>query len=153
MVYGYCPDLPPYANSTMRKEILRKQWGFECTCKLCTASPKAKKASDVRLARIEKIIEDLNISLDHRAKDPEKAELLVKLHEQEKLWGPLAGAQMYAALENDIAGRKERAKFWAAKALHGLKLWSGQGHEFHTRMLRVLGQEPEPGEHLYTRLF
>jgi hypothetical protein len=137
----------------MRKQQLDKQWGFNCTCKLCTASPKAVKASDVRLARIQRIIADLNVSIGERKPDPEKAELLVKLHEQERLWGPMAGAQMYAAMEFELAGNMDKAKFWAAKARDGLKLWSGQGHEYHTRMLQILGEKPEPGEHLYTRLF
>jgi hypothetical protein len=138
----------------MRKEQLKKQWGFDCTCKLCNASPIATRASDTRLARIEQYIADLNVPVpSQRASDPEKAELLVKLHEQERLWGPLAGAQMYAAMENQIAGNEERAKFWAAKAKEGLKLWSGQGHEYWLSMVKILGEKPPPDEPLYTRLF
>jgi hypothetical protein len=95
----------------------------------------------------------LNVPPNERQPDTEKAELLVKLHKQERLWGPMAGAQMYAAMEYEFAGDMEKARYWAAKARDGLRLWSGQGHEYHARMLQILGEKPEPGEHLYKRLF
>ncbi|KAK4229186.1 SET domain-containing protein 5, partial [Podospora fimiseda] len=41
-------------TSDERKEAL-KQWGFECTCDLCTASPEEIKASDARRRQIEEL--------------------------------------------------------------------------------------------------
>jgi hypothetical protein len=95
-------DLPPYLNSTQRAFQLDNNWGFSCSCKLCSSTGLSKRQSDTRLRRIEKIIEDLNVLPEKRKPDPLKAERLVKLHEQEGHLGPIAGAQMYFLLHSWI---------------------------------------------------
>ncbi|KAF2430876.1 hypothetical protein EJ08DRAFT_633339 [Tothia fuscella] len=133
--------LPPYLNSTSRRNLLSQSWGFDCTCKLCTASAATKRHSDLRLLKIESIIAELNILPSKRIIDPKKAEELVRLHEQEGLWGNIGGAHMYVAMEYEVLGNRKMAKKWAGVAKESLGLLSGEGHEYHFAMKRILGED------------
>lgn len=65
----------------------------------------------------------------------------MRLHEQEKLYGPMAGAMMYVAMEYNLLGDKKKAKLWAKRAKKGLRLWSGEGHEYDVAMGKILGEQ------------
>lgn len=143
-------DLPPYMNYTERRLHLEIQWGFKCQCSLCTSSPSARRESDRRLHRIQQIIEGLNIPPAERKPNPILLEELITLHEKEGLWGPIAGAQMYAAMEYENIGNRKKAREWAGIAKESLRMWSGVGHEYYAAMKRILGEDVE--EKPYTRL-
>jgi hypothetical protein len=128
-------------NYTERRIHLEVQWGFKCRCALCTATPRARQESDTRLHRIESIIEEISLAPPKRKLNPVLIEELVTLHEKEKLWGPVAGAQMYAAMEYEAIGNKKKAKQWARTAKSSLRMWSGVGHEYYAAMQRILGEE------------
>ncbi|KAI0107952.1 SET domain-containing protein [Hypoxylon sp. NC0597] len=53
------PDVPLGLSYEDRKEDL-KNWGFSCTCSLCTSSKSEKAASDKRRARLQHIYHELN---------------------------------------------------------------------------------------------
>jgi len=72
--------------------------------------------------------------------EPEKAERIVKLHELEGLWGPIANAQAFAALEYWEAGNRTRAGEYARKAKESYLVWSGEGHEYYGKMVELLKQ-------------
>jgi len=135
--------LAPYHNSTQRRSELRRQWGFDCTCSLCSSSDSDLSLSDYRLHRIQEIIRDLAKPYAERKPDPSKAEVLVKLHRQEGLFGPIAGAQVWAALEYTQLGDKKKAKKWAAEAKESLRLWTGEEHVYHMKMLELLADEKD----------
>jgi len=136
--------IPPYENSTRRDAKLASVWGFKCHCALCKSSPSKKRASDRRLNAIQSIIKELNMPFAER--DPaidkssyvKKALQLVKLHEQEGLWGSIAGSHMYVALEKMWTGENKGALEWALKARESLKLWTGTGHPYYLGMLRLV---------------
>jgi hypothetical protein len=73
-----------------------------------------------------------------RKPDTEKAERIVKLHELEGLWGPIANAQAFAALEYWEAGNKTRAGEYAREARESYVIWSGEGHEYYEKMGELL---------------
>jgi hypothetical protein len=128
-------------NYTERRIHLEVHWGFKCGCKLCTSSSKARRESDNRLRRIEAIIAELNVPPPKRKPNPVLVEDLISLHEKEGLWGPIAGAQMYAAMEYEVIGNKKQARKWAVIAKESLRMWSGVGHEYYGAMKRILGED------------
>ncbi|TID20288.1 hypothetical protein E6O75_ATG07748 [Venturia nashicola] len=128
----------PYMNSTERRAKLKEQWGFTCQCSLCTAPPKRIQQSDTRVARMIKLANQLVIPFKDRRIDVEKAERLVKLHEMEKLWAPIANAQALAAMEYWENGNYTIAATWAKKAMESYVLWTGDGHQYFPRMMEIV---------------
>jgi hypothetical protein len=126
---------------TQRRAYLEAHWGFKCSCTLCKSSKKRRQESDKRLHRMQTIMNELNKKPPARKPKPALAEELITLHEKEGLWGPIAGAQMYAAEEYELIGNKKKAREWAVVAKESLRIWSGVGHEYHSSMLRILGEE------------
>jgi len=130
--------ISPYLNFTERQTILSKQWGFNCTCSLCISNSQRRSLSDTRVARITKLATDLYGSTEDRKPDPEKAKRIVKLHELEGLWGPIAYEYAYVAIEYWKAGERHEALPWARKAREGLLISSGQSHEYYKKMIDLL---------------
>jgi hypothetical protein len=60
------------------------------------------------------------------------------LHELEGLWGPIANAQAFAALEWWEVGNKTMAGIWARKARDSYLVWSGEGHQYYGKMGELL---------------
>jgi hypothetical protein len=48
----------------------------------------------------------------------------------------------YAAMEYAFAGKDRMAKKWALEAKESLRMLKGEGHEYHTAMMRILGETP-----------
>lgn len=130
--------ISPYLNSTERRAKLHEQWGFTCQCALCTASPKRIQQSDTRVARMVKLATYLVTPFKERRIDTEKAVRLVKLHEMEGLWGPIANAQALAAMEFWENGNYTVAAEWAKKAMESYVVWTGNGHHYFPRMVEIV---------------
>jgi hypothetical protein len=131
-------DLAPNMRSAERKIRMQSQWGFNCSCSLCTAPEHVVRASDERLALMEQIETELNDLSWNRTADVATAELLISLHEQERLDGVIGDAYMYAAFENAYLGNKRTVQKWAALAVEHMAIWRGTGHQYYLAMLRLL---------------
>jgi hypothetical protein len=121
---------------------MESQWGFNCTCPLCSAPPHVRAASDDRLALIDEIELELNDLKPNRTAGPDTAELLISLHEQERLDGVIGDAYMYAAFENAYLGNRRKVQLYAAKAIEHMAIWRGTGHQYFQAMVRLL-YDPE----------
>ncbi|KAB5558025.1 hypothetical protein GE09DRAFT_1173128 [Coniochaeta sp. 2T2.1] len=110
--------LDPTMSQRARSEKLLSNWGFQCSCPSCTASPAQIKASDDRLRQIAELRPEFN---RHRRESsratPQMAELMVSLYEQEKLWGWMQEAYRYAAVEWNGAGEPWTASKYASLAV------------------------------------
>lgn len=85
-----------------------------------------------------KLANQLVVPFKDRRIDVEKAERLVRLHEMEGLWGPIANAQAFAALEYWEAGNYTVAAGWARKAMESYVVWTGKGHQYYPKMVEIL---------------
>jgi hypothetical protein len=74
----------------------------------------------------------------NRTATPETAELLVSLHEEERLDGAVADALMLAALEWSYLGEREKVMLWASRALSAMVAWRGEWHEWTISLAQML---------------
>jgi len=139
---NFVTDLAPNLRSTERMTRMESQWGFNCTCPLCSAPAHVRAASDDRLALIDEIELELNDLKPNRTASPDTAELLISLHEQERLDGVIGDAYMYAAFENAYLGNRRKVQLYAAKAIEHMAIWRGTGHQYFQAMVRLL-YDPE----------
>jgi hypothetical protein len=132
-------DVSHYLNSTERHQRIAQQWGFICTCNLCSSSPETKDLSDARLRSIQELETILDNLSPARRASPADAEKLIQLYKQEALDAPLAKAYTYAALEHSYAGNKMKAQMYADLAVNTALLWKGPGSRQVTDMQVSLG--------------
>lgn len=125
-------------RSADRKTRMESQWGFQCSCSLCTAPAHVVKASDDRITLIESVETELNDLSWNRTADVTSAELLISLYEQERLHGVIGDAYMYAAFENAYLGEKRVVQKYAALAIEHMAIWRGTSHNYFTAMVRML---------------
>lgn len=118
-------DLSHYLSATERATKIIDQWGFQCACALCSASPQAVKASDRRLNRIKTLETALDDISDGRLASSSSAEKLIALYEEERLHANIAIAYRYAAYEYSYEGNMTMAKKYAALAKEGYEVWQG----------------------------
>lgn len=128
------PDMP----TAERKMRTLTQWGFNCTCSLCAAPSWVHQASDDRIALIEQLETELNDLATNRSATPATAEMLISLHQQERLDGVVGDAYMYAAFEYAYLGNKRAAQKFAALSLEHMAVWRGTQHHYYQAMLRLL---------------
>jgi hypothetical protein len=129
-------------NSEERKGRMASQWGFNCTCTLCSSERHVLDASDERIALIDALENELNELDQNRTADLSTAEFLISLYQQERLDGVIGDAYMYAAFESAYTGLKRKTQMYAAKAIEHMSLWRGVQHEYHQAMHRLL-TDPE----------
>jgi hypothetical protein len=117
---------------------MTNQWGFNCTCPLCSSAAHVKQASDERLRMIDQLENELNDLGDDRTATVETALLLVSLYQQERLDGVIGDAYMYAAFESAYQGRKPETQKWAALAVEHMAIWRGIEHDYYKAMNRLM---------------
>ncbi|KAK3374908.1 hypothetical protein B0H63DRAFT_260256 [Podospora didyma] len=110
-----------YINPAMtradRMRRLKRIWGFDCACHLCTQAQKSADASDKRIEQIKGLYwEFRNKKQDSRA-TPQMAELLISLYEQERLGGSMYEGYALAALEYNGVGDPWTATKFARLAI------------------------------------
>jgi hypothetical protein len=135
-------DLSPSMRSEERQIRMRSQWGFECSCSLCKSPDHVKRASDERLLIMEEIEAEVNDLSVNRTASVHTAELLISLHEQERLDGVIGDAYMYAAFENAYLGNQRLVQKYAALAMEHMAIWRGIHHQYYAAMMRLL-YDPE----------
>lgn len=108
---------------------LMHNWGFDCSCSVCSLPDGLSAASDQRIGTVLHLEEHL---LDRNASSlatPAMAEQLVSLYEQERLFAHSTYAYAYAAFEHNGVGNVYEAVKYAHKGLEAaLILW---GPEFY----------------------
>ncbi|KAF2669111.1 hypothetical protein BT63DRAFT_250514 [Microthyrium microscopicum] len=130
--------LAPNMMSEERKQRIHAQWGFSCSCPSCTAPKDVKELSDYRIGMIETLETELNdLSLDRNA-SISTAEMLISLHQQERLDGVVGDAYMYAAFEHAYIGDKRGTQMNAALACEHMAIWRGTNHQYYQAMQRLL---------------
>ncbi|KAK3692639.1 hypothetical protein B0T22DRAFT_495738 [Podospora appendiculata] len=114
--------IDPVKKRAARQRRLRT-WGFQCICHHCTQERARVEASDARIRQINQIKPEFrNWEADSRA-NPQMAELLISLFEQEQLWGMMYEAYTFAAMEFNGAGDPWTAAKYARLAVEW-GLWS-----------------------------
>jgi hypothetical protein len=130
--------IDPVQTYEDRHDYLARNWGFSCGCAHCQLTPYLRNACDERIRAIHDIEARFNADPDARRGDPAMAEALVALYEQERLWAPVAGAHMKAALEHAGVGAEYEALRHARLAVELGFLYSGPWDEDVAEMKRML---------------
>jgi hypothetical protein len=139
-------------NSNDRKARMLSQWGFNCTCTLCSSPQDILDNSDERVALIDALENELNDLNTNRTSDLSTAEFLVSLYEQERLDGVIGDAYMYAAFESAYVGLKRKTQMYASLALEHMALWRGVQHEYYLAMYRLFTQpEAQPSWEYFSK--
>jgi hypothetical protein len=127
-----------------RQKTLHKSWGFKCGCSLCSQSAVFTRESDLRIAQIDKLMSILEIWDGDVAQeiDPEMAETLIGLYEQERLWADIAAPYRVAAWSWNAVGQKWKATKYARLGIEYTMLDAGPSDE-EIADLRSLIEEPE----------
>ncbi len=103
--------------SSKERQSRLNDWGFKCSCKLCSQSDEEKAASDKRLERIKLIEDDMEkMVAAGGAIDAELGGELVELYEKEGLTTYLGHAYTRAALLYSMVGDEQRTRAYAWKA-------------------------------------
>lgn len=111
-----------------------KQWGFECTCSLCSASSAVTRASDQRITQILGILEQLDDTDLEGETAISMVELLMSLYKHEGLDAPIASAYSNAAIEYNGVGKSWIAIKYAHLAIDSVLLYEGLHSELGTEM-------------------
>jgi hypothetical protein len=116
---------------------MTSQWGFSCSCSLCTAPEHVQRLSDERLLLIDTLEKELNDLSANRTGDLETVDLLLSLYQQERLDGVIGDGYMYAAFEHAYNGNKRLVQKYAALAVEHMAIWRGTGHSYYKAMWRM----------------
>lgn len=109
--------IDPTRKQAFRARKLHDTWGFKCACSSCTASPAVIASSDDRLKQIGELRQEFDKYKSESRVNPQMAELLISLYEQEKLWGMMCEAYRYAAIEWNGVGEPWTAAKYARLAI------------------------------------
>lgn len=112
----------PMVPRSKRRRAIKRSWGFDCACSLCTQATPLTAASDARVAEImatEKLLDHWSSpqGRKERGVTPEMAEYVVELYELERLWAPRAEAYYRAALAWSSVGNEWKSRKWAEKGI------------------------------------
>ena len=143
-------DIDPFLTSQQRLDRIPSQWGFKCSCSLCSSSEVNLLASDKRLKSILDLEFQLRNLSRERTANIETAEKLISLYKQERFETPLAKAYVFAALEHIYVGNRRMARKFAALAVEMTSLWYGP-HSEDVKSMDSIAKEPE--RHRHWKLF
>ena len=141
--------IDPLQTRLQRRAAIKRSWGFDCSCSLCSAGNNFIRESNRRVTEIVKITKILNevvsqnetereASRKHVTAAAEMAELLVSLYEQEKLYASIADGYRLAALVHSSIGNEWRAVKWAILAANVGLIHDGPEDEEVLDMRRLL---------------
>ncbi|KAK3955710.1 hypothetical protein QBC32DRAFT_377088 [Pseudoneurospora amorphoporcata] len=133
--------LPPHS----RQERLA-DWGFNCTCSLCSSPPSEVAASDARIRAIKDLEEELDKAVGGGDLTTEMGERLVRLFKEERLETYIGHAYTKAALIYAMFGVEAKAREYAGLAADAMAMDLGEeaGDVVATSM-RELAERP--GQH------
>ncbi|KAH7356937.1 hypothetical protein BKA65DRAFT_580136 [Rhexocercosporidium sp. MPI-PUGE-AT-0058] len=141
LTFSYIDEKQAYF---VRQQIIRAHWGFQCSCKLCSASEDERLRSDNRLRRIAALRKSLFSFTPHsfRTTSSVLALELVSLYEKEGLDGVLAEAYMVAAVWHCASEEVEETKKWAKLAVDHWLVWEAGGAT-NLQAMRTLTLQPQ----------
>ncbi|QDS67957.1 hypothetical protein FKW77_008975 [Venturia effusa] len=142
--------IDPFLTSQQRLERIPGQWGFNCSCSLCSSSREDLSASDQRLEQILELESQLQDLRTNRTAKVETAEKLVLLYKEERFETSLAKAYVFAALEHIYVGNRRMAQKFAKLAVETTSLWYGPQSE-DVKLMDSIAREPE--RHRHWKLF
>lgn len=125
-----------------RQMYLLHNWGFECTCSLCTASEAEIEKSDARIDQIQSLWANLDNYTPTSAATPEQAERLIDLYHEEGLVTRMVESYYRVAVEWNGVGQSEKAKIFAEKAISAGQIMESGIRPFLNNM-RELAKNPE----------
>ncbi|PBP19848.1 lysine methyltransferase [Diplocarpon rosae] len=131
-------------NFATRQDKIQANWGFQCSCKLCSSPEHSRTLSDSRLRRIEILRRPL-LSFDAsriQGDSLERALELVQLYELEALSGALAEGYMIAAIWHCFWGLENETLHWATLAVNNWLVWEGSGRA-NLEMMERLSRHPD----------
>jgi hypothetical protein len=150
--------IDPLQTRLRRREAIKRSWGFDCSCSLCSASQSFIRESNRRVVEINKLTKMLMQVVSQNETERKKAmrdvrdtrdvleiaELLISLYEQERLWASVADGYRLAALCAASVGNNWRAVKWAMRAVETGLIHDGPGDEEVGDVRRLL---VNPREH------
>lgn len=112
-------DIPLQEPSEDRKALLQKNWGFTCTCPLCTAPPSQLSADDARRSAL-KGLEEEAIAAIHARDLPFAKDALTRLAESfaaEGMWPLLQDIYHVLATVCWVMGQQDEAVGYVERKL------------------------------------
>lgn len=111
-----------------RQDMLRKRWGFTCTCSLCTASDAVIAASDARREAMRELRENVLAHVRKREWSQAVSHHLKMLEmiKEEGMLAPLGEHYEIVARLYKAAGDRERTAYWARMAIEDLEVYGGK---------------------------
>ncbi|KAF2743525.1 SET domain-containing protein [Sporormia fimetaria CBS 119925] len=121
----------------LRTQILQENWGFKCTCALCSSSPSQIAESDKRLADIADMKEGLPVGFDNVPQFIALLPPLIKLMDEEGLFIEKPMYEEILAYSWSVLANEGRAKYWAGRAARDWEIIAGKesGEARRTRVL------------------
>lgn len=111
-----------------RQDMLRKRWGFTCSCSLCTAPDDVISASDARREGMrdlrEKVLGHVNRSEYSQAVSHHIR--MIEMIKEEGMMAPLGEHYEIVARLYMAVGDRERTVEWAKKAVDDLEIYGGR---------------------------
>ncbi|KAH9810165.1 hypothetical protein DFH28DRAFT_501757 [Melampsora americana] len=100
-----------------RQESLLRNYGFSCSCSLCSSPPHIAKLSDHQIEKIQELGPLLDDWTSASEATPTMADRLINLYKLERLDLSIHKAYLRASLAYNAVGESEKAKIYAALAL------------------------------------
>ncbi|KAI1475815.1 SET domain-containing protein [Daldinia eschscholtzii] len=112
-----------------QRQTLIKEWGFNCTCSLCT-SPEATAVSDRHRGRIQELLAELDLpEMRNHAAVSKRVDEILDLCEKESLAAQIGDFYAIIAEIYSSIGDVNLAKKYAKLAVKELKHYAGYDHE------------------------
>ena len=112
-----------------RKNILKRHWGFDCNCEVCSAPEERIDESDMRVM----FIMEAKKMIDSGETDPrttlELASEILDLYDQEGLVTPKAEFYLIAGKAADELGDLEAAQRFTREAIFYWRILAGEDSE------------------------
>ncbi|KAH8758632.1 putative N-lysine methyltransferase SMYD2 [Hyaloscypha sp. PMI_1271] len=125
-----------------RQFHLKKVWGFDCTCSLCSSNPGEISTSDSRVREILQMQTHLADWNPNSLGTPRMARQLLALYEAEEVHAAMGKGHMLAALAYNAVGDTYKAKKHAKSAIEAGMVSSGE-EDADLRDMTTLKENPE----------
>jgi hypothetical protein len=141
--------IDPLQTRLGRRAAIKRSWGFDCSCSLCSAENDFIRESNRRILEINKISKILNEVVSQNETERQAArtyvsaatemvDLLISLYEQERLHASIADGYRLAALISASIGNEWRAVKWAMMAVDTGLIHDGPDDDEILDMRRLL---------------
>lgn len=141
--------IDPLQTRSARRAAIKRSWGFDCSCSLCSAGNDHIRESNRRILEINKVTKILKEVVSQNETDrkavrqhvsgaSEMADLLISLYDQERLHASISDGYRLAALVYSSLGNEWRAVKWAMRAVDTGLIHDGPDDQNILDMRRLL---------------